>query len=276
MKGLKLFKRDMNLGVFRRLFMYVVPIFIAYMQSNECHKVFQYMKHEGLLSSMGTGIDYLLYCTQGMFVFHFDPKEYFSIPIYWFLFQIYISYIIAYYASDDYNNYGKNLFLSVRNRSSWWNAKCLWCMVSVALYYIIYVFSVLAMASIFGANLKLSYTPEFVGSVFNANALALNIHDILLISIIIPFLVTIGLCLSQVFTGFIFTPVVSFAVVSGVYIVSAYYTEWWLPGSYTMWLRSALLTTEGVRPVSGIMFGVLMVFLAWYGGLIYFETKDVL
>ena len=276
MKVLNFLKRDVKLGILQRLFLYLVPVLLAFMQAGECHRIFRYMDSENIFSSSGTIVDYLLYCMQGMFVFHFDPKEYFTIPIYWFIFQIYASYLIAYYANDDYLDNAKNLFVAAGNRTGWWNAKFLWCIASVVLYYIVYIVSIVAMACLFGGELKLSYTPEFVGSVFNSTAMILEMSDIIVIAILIPLFVTTGMCLVQLILGFITTPVVSFAAVSGVYIVSAYYTEWWLPGSYTMWLRSTVVTEEGVRPVSGILFGILMMCLAWYGGKTYFETKDVL
>lgn len=269
-------KRDVKLGILQRLFMYLVPILLAFMQTRECHRIFQYMDRENIFSSSGTIVDYLLYCTQGMFVFHFDPKEYFTIPIYWFLFQIYACYLIAYYANDDYSDNAKNLFVAARNRTSWWNAKYLWCIASIVLYYMVYVLSIAVISCMFGGKFSLSVTPEFVGSVFNSTAMTLGMSDILVIAVLVPLLITTGICLVQMILGFVSTPVVSFAAMSGLYIVSAYYTEWWLPGSYTMWLRSTVVTEEGVRPISGIMFGVMMICLAWYAGRTYFETKDVL
>lgn len=276
LKTLRFFKRDMRLGMIRRLFMYAVPIMISFMQVKECYGIFEYMNSNDIIFSKGTVIDYLLYCTQGMRIFRFDPKEYFLIPIYWFLFQIYISYVIAYYSNDDYHNNGLNLFIASRSRLSWWNAKCLWCTISIVVYYLIYVVSIGVFAVAFGAKPVMYFTCDFVSSVFDPVTVMLDFKDVFVMTIAVPFVVTLGLCLLQIFLGFILNPVTSFAIISGVYIVSAYYTEWWLPGSFTMWLRSSVITDEGVRPVSGVLFGLIAIIIAWYGGKIYFDEKDVL
>ena len=225
--------------------MYIIPVVIAYMQVSECNKLYVSFLNDGTLTAPATVIDYLMYCTQGMFIFHFDPSQHFVIPIYWFLFFISISYIIAYYAHDDYEGNGRNIYLAVGNRRSWWNAKCV-------------------------CNRK------FVDIVLSNNASALSIKEIMIIMVLLPLLIVSGICLVQMFMGFIVTPIASFAIISGVYVVSAYYTVWWLPGNYTMWLRSSLINEEGVRPVSGIVYGFIMMFIAWYGGRSYFENADVM
>lgn len=96
------------------------------------------------------------------------------------------------------------------------------------------------------------------------------------ISMFLPILITVGMCLLQQILAFIINPIASFAFMSAVYIVSAYYTAWWLPGSYTMWLRSSMITEEGIRPIIGAVLGCTMIFMSWVGESVYFESKDVL
>ncbi len=43
-----------------------------------------------------------------------------------------------------------------------------------------------------------------------------------------------------------------------------------------MWLRSIFVSEEGLNPISGVIFGIVMIFVACYSGKVYFETKDVL
>ncbi|MEE0036009.1 MAG: hypothetical protein UEY44_06890 [Coprococcus sp.] len=276
MKFLRLLRRDINLGTVRRLFMYIIPVVIAYMQVSECNKLYVSFLNDGTLTAPATVIDYLMYCTQGMFIFHFDPSQHFVIPIYWFLFFISISYIIAYYAHDDYEGNGRNIYLAVGNRRSWWNAKCVWCILSVVVYYIAYLAGIALLTLIKGGKLSLTCNRKFVDIVLSNNASALSIKEIMIIMVLLPLLIVSGICLVQMFMGFIVTPIASFAIISGVYVVSAYYTVWWLPGNYTMWLRSSLINEEGVRPVSGIVYGFIMMFMAWYGGRSYFENADVM
>lgn len=276
LKVLKLFRRDISMGIYRNCMLFLIPIIVSIAQCYECHNLISYLNTEELLKTGGTILDYYMYCMQGMFVFHFDPREYFTIPIYWFVFQICISYFIGYYSYQDFIQNGRNIFLAVKDRRSWWNSKCLWCISAVVLNYIIFgVFTILS-AAFLGAEWRLSYTVDFVSRVFDANMVHMSSGEVVLVSFILPCIVTIGLCLFQILIGFLTTPVFAFACICGVYVLSAYYTEWFLIGNYTMWLRSTYLTVEGVNPISGLILGVTLSVCVWCIGRIYFENKDIL
>lgn len=276
LKVLKLFRRDISIGIYRNVLIFFIPMIVSIVQCCECHNLISYLNEENLLKAGGTILDYYMYCMQGMAVFHFDPRQYFTIPIYWFMFQICISYCIGYYSYQDFMQNGRNLFLAVKDRKSWWDSKCLWCMSVVLFYYIVFGISTILSAAYWGAEWKLSYTVDFVTRVFDANVAYMSNAEIVLISVILPCVVTIGLCLFQILFGFFTTPVVSFACMCGVYVLSAYYTDWFLLGNYTMWLRSTYLTAEGVNPFSGLILGVNLSVCVWYTGRMYFGDKDIL
>lgn len=276
MKLFNLYKRDFRFGIIKRGFMFVMPILVAVMQTTECHRIFQYSIENDMLNTHGTIMDYIMYCMQGMFVYHFDPKTQFVIPLYWFIIQIYASYLVTYYANDDYDANAKNLFVASRGRSAWWSSKCLWCITTIIIYYAVYFISIMVLAHGFSADMSIHCTQDFVVSVFTGKAQYLNTGNIMVISILLPIIVTVGMCLTQQIFAFIVNPIASFAIMSAVYIISAYYTIWWLPGSYTMWLRSSMVAEEGIRPIIGIVLGGTMIIMSWVGGSVYFDSKDVL
>ena len=113
-------------------------------------------------------------------------------------------------------------------------------------------------------------------SVFTDNTRYLGSGNVIFISILLPMLITVGMCLLQQILAFIANPIASFAFMSAVYIISAYYNVWWLPGNYTMWLRSLMVAEEGIRPMIGAVLGCAMILMSWVGGSVYFESKDVL
>lgn len=276
MKLLNLYKRDFRFGIIERGFMFVIPILVAAMQTTECHRIYQYFIENDMINTHGTIMDYIMYCMQGMYIYHFDPKTQFAIPIYWFIIQIYAAYLVTYYANDDYDANAKNLFVASRGRGFWWSSKCLWCITTIIIYYAVYISSIIFLACVFSADMSTRCTPDFVVIVFTDKAQYLSFGDIISISIFLPILITVGMCLVQQILGFIINPIASFAIMSAVYILSAYYTVWWLPGSYTMWLRSSMITEEGVRPIIGIILGCTMLIMSWVGGSVYFDSKDVL
>lgn len=266
----------MFIGTCRNCLLFLIPAVVAIAQCCECHDLILYMNEEELLKTGGTILDYYLYCVQGMYIFHFDPREYFTIPIYWFTLQIFISYFIGYYSHDDFIQNGRNLFLTIKNRKNWWDGKCLWCISTVLLNYIIFTTVIILSAVLCGAELKLNYTVDFVSRVFDANVVYISCGEIVLVSFVLPCIITISMCLLQILIGFFTTPVVSFASMCGVYVLSAYYTEWFMLGNYTMWLRSTYLTPEGVNPLSGLILGMTLSICAWYIGRMYFEEKNIL
>ena len=275
MKVLNLFKRDISLGIYRKSILFLIPMLVSIAQCYECHNVISYLNEEKLLQTGGTILDYYMYCTKGMFVFHFNPKEHFTIPIYWFLFQICISYFIGYYSYEDFLQNGRNLFLAIKDRKSWWSSKCKWCISAVFLNYMVFGIVTMLAAIFWGAECKLSYSVDFVTRVFGGNVVAMSIGEVILTSFILPCVVTIGLCLLQILSGFLVTPVVSFACICGMYVLSAYYTEWFFIGNYTMWLRSTYVTPEGVQAISGLILGVMLSVCVCYIGSVYFAEKDI-
>lgn len=276
MKLLNLYKRDFRFGIIKRGFMFAMPILVAVMKTTECHRIFKYFIENDMMNTHGTIMDYIMYCMQGMFIYHFDPKTQFAIPIYWFIIQIYAAYLVTYYAHDDYDANAKNLFVASRGRGSWWSSKCLWCITTIILYYVIYIVSIIILACGFSADISICCTPDFVESVFTDNVRYLGSGNVIFISILLPMLITVGMCLLQQILAFIANPIASFAFMSAVYIISAYYTVWWLPGNYTMWLRSSMVAEEGIRPMVGAVLGCAMILMSWVGGSVYFESKDVL
>lgn len=276
MKVLKLFRRDISIGIYRNVLLFLIPMIVSIIQCHECHHLISFLNEEKLLRTGGTILDYYMYCMQGMGIFHFDPRQYFIIPIYWFMLQIGISYCIGYYSHQDFMQNGRNLILALRDRKSWWDSKCLWCMSAVFFYYMIFGISIILSAVFWGAEWKLSYTVDFVTKIFGVNATYMSSAEVVFISFVLPCVVTISLCMFQILFGFFTTPVVSFACICGVYVLSAYYTDWFLPGNYTMWLRSAYFTTEGVNPFSGLILSVTLAVCVWYIGKMYFYDKDIL
>lgn len=169
---------------------------------------------------------------------------------------------------------GRNLFVKLKDRDSWWKSKCLWCICNVLLYYVIYILTTCVTAFFFGAKWKVAVS-DFVTDFFGNQIGNMQIQKLLFVSLIVPCIITIALSLVQILAGFLITPVVSFACVCGLYVVSAYYTEWPLVGNYTMWIRTKWITPDGVHPISGFILAFVLIICAWNAGEYYFSKKDL-
>lgn len=175
---------------------------LASVQCFDCHELIRNLNEANQMQTGGTVLDYYIQCTKGMSVFIFDPTNSFTIPIYWFVFQLGISYCIGNYAYDDFSNNGRNLFLAIKDRKNWWDRKCLWCVTAVLVYYVVYCLTIIVLALNFGGELKLEYSPDFVSSVFAYVMTYMKNSEVILISFALPCVVTIGLCFFQMLLSF--------------------------------------------------------------------------
>ena len=276
MTTLKLLKRDIRLGILNRLYLYIIPVIFSFLMVSDCANAVSSIQERFHMQFPGTIMDYYVYSTAGMAFYQFDPMEGFMIPLLWFILQLGITYFTAYYAEKDYSENGVNVMVAGRNRNSWWLSKMLWCFLSVLLYYIFTFFSCSIFALYRGAKISLRVTDEFMKGVFGYNMTYLPYKDLMLIVLVVPIAVTIGICLVQMLMSFIISPVTSFALTCAIYILSAYYTVWFLPGSYTMWVRSSYFDVRGLNPLSGLLIAAFMVVAVVVLGKSYFERKDVI
>ena len=272
----KFLKRDIRLGIVRRSYLFIIAIIFSYIIVRQCTSVMDAIKDLNYMSSNGTVMDYCIFSMQGMKYYRFDPKQSFQLPLLWFVFQIGISYFIAYYAEKDYTDNGVNAILAGRSRSSWWISKIIWCILSVVLYYFVAFISNTLLALYHGATLSLNVSPDFFQAQFGYNMRFVTRGDFILIGVIIPIAVTIAICLVQLLLSFIISPVTSFALICGIYVLSAYYTAWFLPGSFTMWLRSSYFDENGLNPLSGLVIAAFLSISVCVIGREYFVSRDII
>ncbi|PWJ69154.1 hypothetical protein B0O40_1520 [Ruminococcaceae bacterium R-25] len=275
MKTLLFLRRDFKLGLINRSYMFAIAIIFSFVSAYQCSDAMSGIKELNFMWTNGTIVDYYLFAMKGMEFYRFDPVASFQIPLLWFVFQIGISYIIAYYAEKDFTDNGVNVMLAGRSRASWWLSKMLWCILSVLFYYVVAILSCIVFALFHGAEFSLGVTDEFIKFIFGYNMSYVSSTDLIIIALLIPVLITIGICLVQLLLSFILSPVTSFAITSGLYVLSAYYTAWFLPGSFTMWVRSSYYHEQGINPLSGLIIACFMVIAVYLMGKRYFERKDI-
>ena len=109
------------------IYIFLIVIIYSFVMVRQCAASIEAIKAGSLMWSDGTLADYILFALRGMPYYRFDPTRSFQLPVMWFIFQIGISYFIAYYPEKDYSENGVNVLIAGRNRSSWWLAKVLWC-----------------------------------------------------------------------------------------------------------------------------------------------------
>ena len=152
----------------------------------------------------------------------------------------------------------------------------MWCALTVVICYLLTYLSVWAAASRNGYSGSFSSRSEFLISQYGNNVRYLDGNDVFLLVFILPVIISIVLCEFQMWLSFILTPVISFAAMSSLYVLSIYNSYWWLLPNYTMWRRSVYYDAEGISPASGLLLsGYVMLFVIVYGSIII-KKRDII
>jgi hypothetical protein len=276
MRFLKLLVHDIKEGTLRKWYKYFIVVFIVYFNCRDLHEGIAQGINIGELNSSGTCMDYILYMMRGMEVYIFSSDKHFSIPIYWFAFQIGIACIIAYYPENDFKYMGNQMMMASKSRDNWWISKCMWCILTVIFYFVVMVGSTVVLAQIYGAKIDFNFTEDITTVFFGTNTQYMQNRDAMFLAVILPCIVTICISLVQILLSFLISSVVSFALVCGLYVTSAYYTNPVFLGNYTMWLRSTYFDASGVNCEIGVLIAVILTIGSVFIGSIYFDKCDII
>ena len=277
MKELRLIKRDLVIGCISKWYRYLLVIFFSCFM---CHNLYNntviYYINRGIISTKGGLLDYLLCINPGMNIYSISNEMTFTVPVYWLVFQMSIHYITGYYPENDYRLHGKNVMLRTKSGGSWWISKCIWCTLSVLFYYLAMTVAVVLYTFFKTGTIAYSFSERVETSVYGTSLKYIFNNDVVLITCIVPFVVTLALCMLQMFFSFIVSPEISFAIISGYYVLSAYYHSGFMLGGYTMWRRSSYIIEGGLNPQTGIAVGLFLILACVVIGKVYFEEKDII
>lgn len=276
MSTIRFLGRDIRLGIIRRAYLMIIAVIFSFVMVQQCATVIEDLQEMNFIWSNGTIMDYYIFSAMGMRYYRFDSKSYFQIPLMWFVFQIGISYFIAYYSKQDYLDGAVNVLVAGKSRSVWWRSKYIWCVLSVLAYYMVTFLSCSVFSAAQGAGISLNISRDFMEAYFGYGTAYISDWDFIVMVFIVPIMTTLGICSIQHLMSLVFSPVTSFAVTSIFYILSAYYTVWFLPGSFTMWFRSTYYDAQGVNPLSGIILSLFILFAVYVLGHMYITQKDII
>lgn len=274
----KIFKHDVDSGIRKKWFMYLVvmvgAIVFCYVGS---------MKMQIVQDSWETALpitwgDYLAFLLQGMKVYRASPDNPFLFPVMWILIFLFASYSVLSYPFEDLTTYGQQVLIRCGSRFKWWLSKCAWNMLSTLIYFAIFYGTTILFCYLNSVSITLAITPELLQPLFRvSNVQTMNKGQSMLMLIIFPVIVTLALNLLEMFLGLFLKPFTSFGVIAACLIVSAYYDSGLAIGNYTMFLRSPyVLGDAGMVAGMGLLYVVVISCFSVFGGYLYFRQYDIL
>jgi hypothetical protein len=271
MNLLRLLKNDIRQGLLKHFVFFLtaalvmVCILVTFRQVVRSDGIYTY----------GTVLDYYMYGMRGMEKYNLTKTSIFKIPVYWFVFNIMLAYIVGHYAEKDLKTYGVYSLMAGKSRMDWWLSKCIWCIICVLLYYVIAFVSAMLFALCSNAEFSLNATVD-VMRFYGPGIIFMSKKEILLCVFASPFLMSCAISLLQMLCSIIFGSVASFAGTCIVFICSAYYTKpYWL-GNYTMWMRNNKASMDSsIYSDYGILIAAIIIAVSVMIGIIYIDRRDI-
>lgn len=220
--------------------------------------------------------DYILYPIAGMKVYIPNAREPFIFPVLWIIIFMLIFYIVLYYPFLDLCGFGKNILVNSRKRSLWWLSKCVWVISSVITYFAIacitaILFSIAANAK---SSLNINHTLLMMFGIRDIDLVSSQNNVILAALLLI--LVAISLCLMQLTISLFIKPLYSFSLTVSLLLFSAYCKTPLLIGNYAMPIRLNIWIKNGLAPMDGIWFSIIVSLVSITVGYCYFNSIDIM
>lgn len=273
----KLLRYDLRHGLLRYGLVAVPLLFAA-----TCISMYSMSKvfaaFDGSLST-STVTDYVLYCFRGTEpIRELHSLEQLQLPLLWLSCMGLCLLLNLLYPLQDISHFGQQIIVRSGSRVSWWASKCIWNIISCALYYALALSSIILMALLLGAEFSLAPSADFIEVSFPSVELTAmpSRTDILRCILVQPLLTLCTLSLLEMLLSLFIKPVFSLLCSMTILIASVYFFSPFLPGNYAMLLRSALFCTDGLTFKSGMWILPMFSIAACLAGAVFFKSWDIL
>jgi len=177
---------------------------------------------------------------------------------------------IGIYPKEEYGERGYQFLLRVGNKWYWWLSKSVYIIVAALIYYtsimiVAFGFTVFKGGSLYDVNKEICYYVTRVDvSVFTKS-------DIIWGTCIMPLIVFVALCIAEMFISFLTSSMVSVILLLGYLSASAYWSNKWLLGNYTMLLR-----LKDLSLITGMLISWGSIITFFILGYFYFKQLDII
>lgn len=220
--------------------------------------------------------DFLLNFFVGNESFNIQSKEKIDISIIWIIFHSILSLIVGFYVSDDIKKSASSLIVRVRSKKIWWSSKFIWCIISVFVYYVVYLFTIILFCAIFG-DLSLTTNTQITQKIFDIDISLVKNTDLFLVFFIIPIITSMAVSVFQITLGLIIKPVYSFLIIVTVMVCSSFYANPFLIFNFSMICRYDYFSSKSnITLYNGILISFFIMVSSYIIGIIVIKKKDII
>lgn len=219
--------------------------------------------------------DCIFFLFKGIKIYKPSQGSQFEIPALWMAVQVFTGMIVYSYPKDNFEKYGAQSLIRVKNKMKWWVSKYIWTVVNVILYYIAGYLTIFTVNSFINGN---SILPDGLWNLLVNEIEISNITviDLWTAGILIPVLTSISLSVLQMSLSFIFNPVYSFVMIMAYLTVSVYYYNLCFIASNSMILRNQIGGGGGRTCTEIVTVDIVVALVSGIVGYRRFRNLDVI
>ena len=216
----------------------------------------------------------LTFLFRGLPEYHLSQTGTFELPVHWLIYHAFLLFLVGSYPIQELTQSGGQAFIRSSRREYWLLSKTLWVCATVAGYYLMLA-GVLAVCSLLaGVPWAL---PAAMTILFGIDMAELSFAEIALNWWVMPILVSVVLCLTEVFLSLFIEPLLAFFVMLSYLVASVFWTSPVLIGNYSMLQRSSLLSgNPAISAQNCFAVCLSLIALASVLGTKLFRRKDIL
>ena len=219
-------------------------------------------------------LERLTFLFRGLPEYHLSQTGTFELPVHWLIFHAFLLFLAGFYPIQELTQSGGQAFIRSGRRGYWLRSKALWVCATVAGYYLMLA-GVLAVCSLPAGGPWAQ--PAAMAVLFGIDMAELSFAEIALYWWAMPILVSVALCLTEVFLSLFIEPLLAFFVMLSYLVASVFWTSPALIGNYSMLQRSSLLSGDPAISAQNCFAVCLsLIALASVLGTKLFRRKDIL
>lgn len=265
---------DLRQGIIRYYYRYIILFLIASSFTVQfILKANIYIQRYHIAGEISC-IDCLLYMLKGMKEYtHTNP---FDIPPNFLLLNLLLGILIGYYPVKDLHGMGLQMMVKSKKRIYWWCSKCIWNIVTVICYYAAIYMGILSMGVLFRTQITGGMHAELINKILGMEISADKEAVILIYLVILPIVTSIAISMFQMFLSFLLHPILSYIIIVIIYIFSAFYMRWFMPGNFLMFYRNCMINPNGIHFTPSILVDMFLFTFSIVAGYFYFRNIDIL
>lgn len=205
--------------------------------------------------------------------------RYFSIPTQWLIIQIGCVLFTLEYPLRDLNLFGRQIIIRCGKRYKWWLSKCVWCVMSVLIYWLVGILIMSAFCIIKHFPLSLAIDSETAASIltdFNTDFKSFESGKAFWLLILVPIIMSAALCMIQMLVSLLKNEIAALCISVFIIVWSMCSLNPIAFLNYAMFQRISLFYNDGVNVYAGFTAALAIIVCIIILGVYAFNRMDIL